>query len=166
MIIVSNTSPLTNLAAIGQFTLLHQLYGQLHIAEGVWGELNAGGKSWPGRDEVAAASWIERHKVANHPLVQTLRRDLDRGEAETIALAVELNADLTLLDEREGRHAAQHLGLRTVGVVGILLEAKQHGHVKTLRPLLNMLRSAAGFYLSEHLYTHALMLAGEAEGHQ
>ena len=60
MIVVSNTSPLTNLAAIGQFDLLRQLYGRLHIAEAAWEELNARGQHWRGRDEVAAADWIER----------------------------------------------------------------------------------------------------------
>ena len=53
MIVVSNTSPLTNLAAIGQFDLLHRLYGNVHLAQGVWDELNASGKPWPGSNEVA-----------------------------------------------------------------------------------------------------------------
>lgn len=61
MTVVSNTSPLTNLAAIGRFDLLQGLYHQLHIAQGVWDELNAEGKHWPGRDEVAEADWIEQH---------------------------------------------------------------------------------------------------------
>jgi len=52
MIVVSNTSPLTNLAAIGQFDCLQPLYAHIHIAHGVWNELNAQGKSWPGRNEV------------------------------------------------------------------------------------------------------------------
>ena len=50
MIVVCNTSPLTNLAAIGQFDLLRQLYTELYIAEAVWDELNAGGQRWPGCD--------------------------------------------------------------------------------------------------------------------
>ena len=54
MIVVSNTSPLTNLAAIGQLGLLHQLYSRVHIAQAVWDELNAGEQHWPERDEVAA----------------------------------------------------------------------------------------------------------------
>ena len=89
---VSNTSPLTNLAAIGQFDLLRDLYGGLLVAEAVWAELNAGGRAWPGRAEVAAAAaadWIERRAVQNGPLVTALRERLDPGEAETIALAVE-----------------------------------------------------------------------------
>ena len=63
MIVVANTSPLTNLAAIGQFDLLRRPYGQVHIAQGVCQELNAGGRRWPGHDEVAQADWIERHVV-------------------------------------------------------------------------------------------------------
>lgn len=43
MVVVSDTSPLTNLAAIGQFDLLHWLFGEIHIADGVWHELNFGG---------------------------------------------------------------------------------------------------------------------------
>jgi len=63
-------------------------------------------------------------------------RDLDRGEAESIALALELDAELTLLDEKEGRHAAQRLGLRVIGVAGVLLEAKANGAVDKVRPHL------------------------------
>jgi len=161
MIVVSNTSPLTNLAAIGRFDLLRRLYGQVHIAEGVWQELNAGGRRWPGRDEVAAADWIERHRVNNESLVIALERDLDRGEAETIAIALELGADLALLDEREGRRAARRLGLRVVGVVGILLEAKSRAAIEAVRPCLDGLRHTAGFYLDDALYARALLLAGE-----
>jgi uncharacterized protein len=43
--IVSNTSPLTNLAAIGQLNLLHRLFGRVDIAHAVWDELNANGRS-------------------------------------------------------------------------------------------------------------------------
>ncbi|MEZ5600505.1 MAG: hypothetical protein R3F36_05665 [Candidatus Competibacteraceae bacterium] len=55
MVTISNTSPLTNLAAIGQFDVLRALYGGLLIAEAVWAELNAGGRFWPGCHEVAGA---------------------------------------------------------------------------------------------------------------
>jgi predicted nucleic acid-binding protein len=163
MIVVCNTSPLTNLAAIGQFSLLQQLYTRLHIADGVWEELNAGGQHWPGRDQVAAAEWIEQHSVQNQDLVTALRRDLDKGEAETIALALELGADLVLLDEREGRHAAQRLDLRVSGVVGLLLEGKSRGAVTAVRPHLDALRHRAGFYLGEPVYRTALSLAGESD---
>lgn len=163
MIVVSNTSPLTNLAAIGQFGLLGKLFNQIHIAEGVWTELNFAGENWPGRDQVAAADWIERHRVKNEPMVRSHLSDLDRGEAETIALALELESDLVLLDEKEGRHAAQRMGLRVVGVVGILLEAKKKGFLSHVRPCLESLRVKAGFYLSQEFYQYALTLAEEVD---
>lgn len=170
MIVVSNTSPLTNLAAIGQFDLLQQQYEKVHIADGVWMELNFGGRPWPGSEEVAQAGWIERHTVRNQELVTALRRDLDRGEAETIALALQLESDLVLIDEQQGRHTAARHGLRTLGVVGILLEAKAAGQIELIRPQLDSLRHQAGFFLSENFYQEALILAEEisnktAEGH-
>lgn len=163
MIVVSNTSPLTNLAAIGQFDLLRHLFSHVHITQGVWEELNAKDQHWPGCDEVARADWIERHTVQNRALVTALRRDLGKGEGETIALALEFDADLVLLDEREGRHAAQRLELRVTGVVGLLLEAKTRGAVDAIRPHLDALRHEAGFYLSEQVYHSALSLAGESD---
>ena len=162
MIVVSNTSPLTNLAAIGQFALLRELFGELHIAEGVWAELNAKGQHWPGRSEVAAASWVQQHIVHNQALVTALQRDLDRGEAETTALALELKAGLVLLDEREGRRAAQRLGIRVMGVVGTLLMAKERDILDKVRPHLDAIRHKAGFYLGENVYQSALSLAGES----
>jgi predicted nucleic acid-binding protein len=160
-IVVSDTSPLTNLAAIGQFDLLRRLYTEIHIADGVWDELNAEGKRWPGAENVAAARWVRRHAAQNKALVKALRRDLDQGEAESIALALELNATLLLLDEKEGRHIAERLGLRVVGVVGVLLEAKAKGVIDRVRPHLDALRQTAGFFLSEPVYQSALVLANE-----
>jgi uncharacterized protein len=161
MIVVSNTSPLTNLASIGQFGLLRKLYSQIHIADGVWDELNAYDQRWPGCDEVASASWVCQHPVKNHPMVNILRRDLDRGESESIVLAEELGADMILLDEKEGRHAAQRLGLKVVGVMGVLLEAKSHGYLDAVHPHLDALRRTAGFYVSDSFYQTVLVLAQE-----
>ncbi len=161
MIVVSDTSPLTNLAAIGQFEVLRRLYGELHIALGAWEELNAEGRRWPGCDEVANADWIQRRRVQNQTLVAALRRDFDKGEAESIALALELGVDIILLDEKEGRHAAQRFGLHVVGVVGVLLEAKAKRVIEGLQPHLDALRQTAGFYLGESVYQSALELAGE-----
>jgi len=161
MIVVSDTSPLTNLAAIGQFGLLQKLYSEIHIPDAVWAELNAFGQRWPGASEVEQAAWIHRHPVKNRALVVSLQRDLDLGEAEGIALAIELNADLILLDEREGRHAAHRLGLRTVGVIGVLLEAKTRHNIPLVQPHLEALRHTAGFFINDDLYEQAPRLAQE-----
>ena len=161
MIVVSNTSPLTNLAAVGQFDLLRRLYLEMHIAAAVWDELNAGGKPWPGSKEVASVDWVYRHPVKNQLLVTALMRDLDRGEAETIGLALEMGADIILLDEREGRHMARRFGLRPLGVIGILLEAKRKGFIDCIQTYLDGLRETAGFWINASLYDAVLKMAGE-----
>lgn len=161
MIVVSNTSPLTSLAAIGQFELLRRLFSEVHIAHGVWTELNKGGKRHSGCREVDNAAWVLRHKARQAALTATLRRDLDLGEAETLALAIELKADLVLLDEQEGRHMAMRLGLQPLGVLGVLLRAKGQGEIQEIRPLLDALRQQAGFFLGDDLYRKVLEQAGE-----
>ena len=161
MIVVSNTSPLTNLAIIEQFHLLHALYQHIVIPESVWRELNANGIEWPGSQQTRQATWIERMSVANRPLVTVLRCDLDQGEAEAIALALELHADLLLIDEREERRVAEQLGLRVTGVVGLLIEAKMQAKLSRIKPLLDRLRYDAGFFISNRVYSLALHLAQE-----
>jgi len=161
MTVVSNTSPITNLAAIGRLQVFEALYSEVHVPQAVWQELVGQGISWPGQDAVAASQWIKRHVVENEPLVKTLRRDLDAGEAEAIALAVELQANLLLLDEKQGRLSAQRLELPITGVVGVLLEAKRAGLLDRIEPCLRELRETAGFYLSQSVYEAALREAGE-----
>jgi predicted nucleic acid-binding protein len=156
MIIVSNTSPITNLAAIGQFEILRRLFGKIEIAEGVWSELNANGKRWPGSLDVESATWVKRHKIKDQPLVTALRRDLDPGESESIALALEIKADLVLLDEKEARHIARRLGLNVMGVVGVLIYAHKRKEIDQVKPYLDALRQTAGFYLNEALYLAVL----------
>ncbi len=104
---------------------------------------------------------MERAAVANRLLVHSLRQDLDAGEAEAIALAIEIEADWLLMDERLGRETAHHFGLRYVGLVGILSAAKQRGDLKALRPHLDRLRDVAGFRVSSALYEQVLRDAGE-----
>ena len=65
------------------------------------------------------------------------------------------------MGECDGRHKAARLGLRPVGVVGVLLQAKARGHILEIRPLLDALRQRAGFYLADPLYGEALKLARE-----
>lgn len=161
MIVVSNASPLINLARIGRLLLLRDLYGQLTIPEAVWNEVVIEDKDQPGVSEIEAATWIRRKVVTDNQLVRILQQDLDDGEAEAIALAVEEEADLLLMDERIGRESANHLGLRYVGLVGVLVEAKSKALVREIKPLLDALRDIAGFRLSEDLYSRVLKDQGE-----
>lgn len=127
MIVVSNTSPIINLAAIGQLDLLQQLYQKLTIPQAVYYEISIVGAGQPGATEVQRLNWIESRQVANRALVTALQTELDEGEAEAIALAIEIGANLLLLDERRGRAVAARLGLQFIGLLGLLIEAKHKG---------------------------------------
>lgn len=96
MIVVSDASALINLARIGELGLLRQLYGEIVIPQAVWQEVVVEGAGQPGADAVGKASWIRAKEVTNEHLVRALRQDLDAGEAEAIALVLELKAHLLI----------------------------------------------------------------------
>ena len=99
MIVVSNTSPISNLAAIGQLGLLQQLYGNVIIPTAVYQELLNSGATDPATLAVQSLDWIQPQSVTNLALLQTLQNNLDIGEAEAITLALELNAERLIMDE-------------------------------------------------------------------
>jgi len=118
MPVVSNTSPILNLAIIGEISLLRDQFGEVLIPGAVLEELRVE-ENLPGsqgvRDAIKAG-WLRIEKVTQDPLVRAMQRDLDRGEAEAIALAMQVNAGLVLMDERDGRKAAKSMKLKVVGV--------------------------------------------------
>lgn len=88
-------------------------------------------------------------------------RGLDAGEANAIALALELQADDLLIDERLGRQEAVRLGLSIIGILGILLVAKQRSLIPQVQPVMDALINKAGFRVSTQLYQRVLALAKE-----
>jgi predicted nucleic acid-binding protein len=159
--IVSNASPLINLAWIRQLDLLRQLYSELIIPQAVCKEVVVEGAGQPGAAEVEAARWIKMQSVMNRQLVRVLEQELDAGEAESIALALEIKAELLLMDERLGRETAHHLGLHYTGLIGVLIGAKHQGLISAVRPHLDALRNIAGFRVSDMLYRRVLQDEGE-----
>ena len=160
MIVVSDTSPLTNLAAIGQLDLVRQLYSTVIIPPAVAQELLNAGETNPATFAIQTLDWIQTQAVTNLALLQTVQSNLDIGEAEAIVLAVELGAARLLIDERRGRDVAVQLGLRVTGLLGILLTAKQRGLIAEVRPVLDSL-IVNGFWVHEALYAEVLRLASE-----
>jgi predicted nucleic acid-binding protein len=163
MIIVSNTSPIVNLAAIGQLELLEKLFQKIIIPQAVYHEIAISGKGQPGAYEVENLGWIETKSVNNWSLVTALCRELDRGEAEAIALAIEEKADLLLLDERIGREVALRFDVQIIGLLGIIIHAKQQGYFPKVKLLIDELMNKAGFWISPVLYKYILTTAGENE---
>lgn len=161
MIIVSDRSPIKNLAAINHLHLLNQLYGTAFISEAVYRELTDPNFPVAGATEVQTFDWIQTRAVRDRTLVEALSNELDTGEAEAIALAVEMQADQVLIDERRGRLVASRLNLRYTGILGILAEAKNKGLIIEVKPLLDSLINEAGFWVAEPLYNSILQLVNE-----
>lgn len=166
MIIVSDTSPITNLAAIQSLGLLCSIYESITIPVAVYNELTQAPsqKTVPGAREVKTYSWIKTRQVQNLQKVNEIllnNRNIHLGEAEAIALAFELKADLILMDERRGRALAMDYHLKVTGILGIFLQAKQAGEITAIKPLLNQLINDAEFRINSQLYQQVLQLAGE-----
>ena len=79
-----------------------------------------------------------------------------------IALAVELDASAIVIDDRPARRLAEGAGLNVIGSLGLLLEAKRAGHIRTIRAELDRLLGTS-FFLSEKLYDELLRMTGERE---
>ena len=161
MTIVSNTSPISNLAKVGQINLIPQLYGTILIPTAVHEELLDERAGETVITAVQSAFWLEIQPVQNQELVSELRNRVNAGEAEAIVLAIEANAARLLIDERLGRQAAANLGLRITGVLGILLAAKHQGLILGVKPIVDDLISQAGFRVSSQLYTDVLKAVSE-----
>jgi hypothetical protein len=161
MVIVSNTSPISNLVIISEISLLQQIYPKVLIPTAVHSELTRLPILQPTVLSLLDASWLEIQTPTNLQLLNILNQALDLGEAEAIALAVELGADRLLIDERLGRSIAASYGLKLRGLLGILINAKQQGLIPVLKPMLDQLINQAGFRVSQALYNRTLQEVGE-----
>lgn len=156
MIVVSDASPLINLARIGKLSLLQEIYGTVLVPDAVWHEVVIRGRGQAGAAEVESAGWVQRRAIADRVLAVTLQRDLNLGEAEAIVLALESDADLLVIDERLGRLAANRLGVRLIGLIGVLVAAKRRGLIERVKPQMDALKNVAGFRVDESLYFRVL----------
>ena len=157
MIIIADATPLIYLHRIGRLDLLRRLFGRVYIPSGVARELQLGQHGEP---TVTGLEWIEVWSVQNQPAVDILAQELDRGEAEVLALALERSADWVIMDDSLARTAASLLQLRCMGTIGILLTSKAHGFITAVKEPLDAMM-AAGLWVSPELYEQVLRKIGE-----
>ena len=160
LVVVVNATPLIALSLVGRLDLLHALYGRIVIPPAVRQEVLDGKARAPGVEEVGSADWIMTRPL-QCPAQARLIPDLDLGETEVLALALELNADLVIMDERLGRRHARRLGLPMTGTLGVLTKAKRKGLIPVIRPLIAGMQTR-GFRLADDLIARALAMSGEA----
>lgn len=154
---VSNTSPNILLEKAGHLWILEKLFKEVIIPPAVDKEwLRPGGHKVPQWLTVANLPSNAKHNA------DKLSMNLDRGEAEAIALFETIKADWLLLDDLKGRKQAKSLGLPVVGTIGILVTAKRKGIIPELGLIINTLKKHR-YYLSDDVLEKALILAGERQ---
>jgi len=160
-IVVSDTSPLRALQVLSLVQLLEDMYREVIIPPQVAAELARPQRRFAAFD-LHKWPFIRVERSQNIGLLAQIQtRQLDPGETEALALALEKSAVLLLIDERLGRRVATEMGLHPVGTLGILLQAKQQGLVAAIRPLINQLQVQIDFRLSPALTAEVLRIAGE-----
>ncbi len=161
MVIISNATPLIAFAKIGQLALLQKIVTNLVIPKAVADEISTYPQRQPGFIDLQQETWIGVQSITSEQQVSWLLSKLDRGEAEVIALALERQAQLVLIDELTARKVAESLNLNFSGSVGILIRAKQVGEIVAVKPLLDAM-TQQGIYFSQRFIDAVLRQVGEA----
>ncbi len=152
--VICNSSPIIGLAKVDRLDIIEKLYEEIIVPEAVFDELITKGRDKDKTTEINELidqNIVIVQKVNNRELIRALRKDLDYGESEVIALAIELQADLVILDEKDARDLAEFHHLKKVGLLGILIRAKERGLIQSVKEYMDKLIKA-GFRIDENLY--------------
>lgn len=155
MMVISDASPLISLAAINHLDLLQRLFGQIFIPPAVHSEVCGG------RNRMGVPDYIKVQQVSNQGVLQSLEISLHAGESAAIALGLENDGSLIILDDKEARETATRLGIRVIGTLGVLLLAKRRGTVELVEPLIRQLVESVAFRVSPDVLQAVLLQAGE-----
>jgi predicted nucleic acid-binding protein len=158
LLVVSNSSVIISLAKIRRLDLLEKLFKRIIVPEAVWKEITIEGK--PGSEKIMETESIHVEKVGNKRLVALLEEFVDEGGAEAIVLALELNADLLLIDDRDARNLAKKLGLQVMGTLGVIALAKYKGLIPNAELVADRLIEGS-FWISRRILEKFLRELGE-----
>jgi predicted nucleic acid-binding protein len=125
-VVVSDASPLHYLIECGAVEILARLFGEVLIRPTVYRELQHE------RTPKVVREWMREPPIwvkVQTPSVIDPTLKLDAGEREAISLALELNAQVLLIDDRRGRSEATRRGLRVTGTIGLLESGARRGLV-------------------------------------
>lgn len=105
-------------------------------------------------------SWVQIKDVINKEYQVLLQLEVDNGEASAMALAIETEHSLLILDDSKARKLAAKLQLQYTGTLGIILKAKQTGIIDHIKPVIEKIQGT-NFRFSEKMYQEILLLANE-----
>jgi predicted nucleic acid-binding protein len=147
--IISDTSCLILLDKIGELAILNKLFGTIITTAEVASEF---GQPLP--------SWIEIRQPSDKNYQAIIEASVDKGEASAIALAIELNDCLLIIDDLKGRKFANQIGLTIIGTIGVIVDAKLTGIITSVKPILAKIK-LTNFRITEQLEAIILKRSGE-----
>ena len=147
--IISDTSCLILLDKIGELEILNKLFGTVITTPEVANEF---GQPLP--------SWVEIQQPSDKNYQSIIEASVDKGEASAIALAIELNDCLLIIDDLKGRKFANQIGLTIIGTIGVIVDAKLAGIINSVKPILTKIKST-NFRITEQLEVIILKRSGE-----
>ena len=148
-IIISDTSSLIALTNIGELEILKGVYEEVVITPEIAEEYG-----------LETPDWIRIEQVNDKQKFKLLNLELDEGESSGIALALENESSLLVIDEKKGRGIAKKLGIRITGILGVMIRAKETGVVEKIKPLVDKLEKV-DFRMSARLKSQILERVGE-----
>jgi predicted nucleic acid-binding protein len=128
-LIISDTSCLIALTNIGRLDLLRDLCKTVYVTPEVSEEYG-----------VPLPDWIQIMAVKDAKKIQTIETFLDLGESSAIALALETENSLLILDDGKARRYAKHIGLPLTGTLGLLLVAQEVGILEDFDTIISKLK--------------------------
>jgi len=164
--VVSNAGPLIALGTLGHLSLLLKLYGSILIPREVYNEVVVNGLHLGAADAQAADFMIQQGhiRIVDVTLPSPLpawAQAIDIGELEVIVLAQQQSADRVLIDDKDAREAARHVGLCIQGTIGLLLAAFRHSHLslQELELLIHRIKALPHLWISDTLCDRVLAQA-------
>jgi predicted nucleic acid-binding protein len=161
MIVVADTSVILNLCRVRHDFLLQRLFKRVLVPREVAQEFARLTKVHKRFSGLILPEWIEVLPAPGSFPDEVVQAELDAGEAAAIALSLEQKADALLIDEALGRRVARKLGIPTIGIIRVLIQARDKNLIPSMTTLLDRLEDEANFWISEDLRLEALKLVGE-----
>lgn len=152
---------LLNLCRVQLDWLLPRLFGDVWIPPAVDREFKRLAVAHGRFEGLALPSWVKLSDPVSIPPEVTACPNIDPGETEALALALQIHADYVLVDDQAARRAAVALHQRFTGIGGILLRAKVQGLITAVGPCLAQLQTEGGFFISPSFHDELLRIAGE-----
>lgn len=146
-LVIADAGPIFSLALVNQLHILTEIFADVRISEAVWSEITLD-KTTPIYDSIY--QFFYEH-VSGIQSFNDLTFIMDFGEAESVILYKELNADFLLIDDKKARRIAESLGVNCIGTLGLLSLAKDKGFITALRPIFQKFQSNGRYYSVELL---------------